>query len=422
MFNIQLAVPLFLNSQLDSIAKSLKLSISILRQLAYHQSPCLGVVKQDYQDYKKGDIFPVEIVVQNENGENVTAGNPDAVGIPLVTSTEAVCLLCSLNNIEAKPLTEICIPESVFLECNTVQWYDISSFFADVKVYNNRVKRIMAMNAPDIILRHEAHQLWERVELLETGHLYRSRRWIHGRTIRGLNDLGFSLVSGWSEGMKLTFEEEYDIEENEDIRKERKEERKRWERKQKLQFYLKRYMERGLDFSEAFCKASISTNDNINMRPSTVEGIGMRFDDRITRDVLYSFLENHKRTFVKSDVEKEIYDQIRNYEDPYRVFKNCDYYLDYTKDYSDHWIVAVGNIIFRETGIRPEIFLACGDDQYQNRNCIILPQEYPWEYNDKEKRLTKDTLYKTLDRYALELKLTVCMDCYYVFEVEDSID
>lgn len=422
MFNIQLAVPLFLDRQLEGIAKSLNLSISTLRQLAYHQSPCLGIIKEDIKDHKKGDIFPVDIVIQNENGENVITGNPDAVEIPLVTSTEAVCLLCSLNNIEAKPLTEIYIPESVFMECNTEQWYDISSLFADVNSYNNRVKRMTSMNAPDIILRNEARLLWEKVEILETGHLGRSRRWIHGRTIRGLNDLGFSLVSGWSEGMKLSFEEEYDVDENEDIRRERKKERKRWERKQKFQFYLNRYMEQGLDFSEAFNKASISTNDNINMRPSTVEGIGMRFNDRITRDVLYTFLDNHKRSFVKSDVEKEIYEQIRNYEDPYKVFKKCEYYLDYTKGYSDHWIVAVGNIIYRETGIRPEIFLAGGDDQYHNRNCIMFPQRNPWEYNDKEKRLTKDTLFKTLDRYALELKLTVCMECYYVFEVEDSID
>ena len=422
MFDIQLSTPLFLDSQLEGIAKSLNLSKSTLRQLAYHQSPCLGVVKEDTQNLKKGDIIPVDIVTQNENGESVITDNPDAEGIPLVTCTEAVCFLCALNKIEAKPLTEIYIPESVFSECNTEQWYDISSLFADVNDFNNRVKRMMAMNSPDIILRHHARLLWERVEMLETGHLGRSRRWSHGRTIRGLNDLGFSLVSGWSEGMKLTFEEEYDVDENEDIRRERKEERKRWERKQKFKFYLNRYMKQGLDFSEAFNRASISTNDNINMRPSTVEGIGLRFNDRITRDVLYAFLENHKRSFVRSEAEKEIYEQIRNYEDPYKVFKKCEYNLDYSKDYSGHWIIAVGNIIFRETGIEPEIFLAVGDDKYHNRNCIMFPQRNPWEYNDKEKRLTKDTLYKTLDRYALELKLTVCRECYYIFEVEDSVD
>ena len=73
----------------------------------------------------------------------------------------------------------------------------------------------------------------------------------------------------------------------------------------------------------------------------------------------------------------------------------------------------------RETGLRFEAFYADPDNGKGNRSCIIFPERPVWEYNEKEKKLSRNMLYQILDRYALELKLSVTTNCYYIMRIDD---
>ena len=330
-------------------------------------------------------------------------------------SINAVKWLCQQKKIDIQPLTKISIPITVFRECDSDQWFDISDFYFALEMKNNGVNRLAELGAPEVIMDMETMELWKRVEMLETGMINRDgRKWSHGRIIRGLNDIGFSLIDGWDEGMNDYFEKYFD-EPDED----------RLERWQKMsaascKMHVNRLTAIGISKEDANKYAVKRVFGNPTQRLSSVEGMGIWLPLTLPPRIFADFLGNHRLSFIKSDFEQSLYDRIISGEDANYIFSGSDYELDGSEYACDHWGVAVANIMRRETGLSFDVCVADPDDKFSNRSCILFPERNPWLYNEKEKRLSRNMLYQILDRYALELRLQAAKNCYYVFNWDDD--
>ena len=404
MLYLDLCVPVFLESQLKEIAKEADMPLSHIRRLAYHNGPALGITES-------GELIEIQEEEINENGEHVLRGKKD---LPRhYSGTDAVLWLCMQKGIGVEAITKIDIPDSVYYECDKEAWSDICSFFADVSQRNKRVERLTTLGAPSVILLNEGMMLWQTVELLETGKIGNSnRRWTHGRILRSLNDIGFSLDGGWFPSMRESIEVR---EETEDEKKARHEKI----RDRQVQCLISFFVKQGMDPDEAVIRASFRAAGDPALRPCTSEGIGFWFPDQIRSAVIAEFLEKHKASFVRSPEEEKIYERIQAGDDLYEIFEGSKYETDRMGYGFEHWAVAVANVMTRETDIGFNVFLVDPESKYNNRNCIMFEDKSPWLYTEKEKKLSHNMIYQLLDRYALELHLTVS-DCYYVMDVFDE--
>ncbi len=143
----------------------------------------------------------------------------------------------------------------------------------------------------------------------------------------------------------------------------------------------------------------------MSMNNYSVYGYGFIFiyneELLINKDKLIAFIKKHKSTFCKSETETELYNDMQglNEYDLKDLFEN--YCCDNTG------IVGIGavisNIMTRETGINfgcyPED-LGCDTPA-----AIVFLQLFPWQFNEKEKNLTKERLYNICEKYMDELGL-----------------
>lgn len=404
MLYLELCVPVFLDSQLKDIAKKADVPLSQIRRLAYHHGPAMGITES-------GEFIEIQEEEINENGNSVLHYKKD---LPrLHSGTDAILWLCMEKGIGVEPITKIDIPDSVYYECDKEAWSDICSFFADVSQKNKRVKRLITLGTPKIILLNEAMMLWETVELLETGRIGNTnRRWTHGRILRSLNDIGFSLDGGWFPAMFESIE----------IREETEEEKKARHLKMyehKVDYFTSFYIKQGLDPGEAVTRAMFRAAGDPALRPFIAEGIGFWFPDEIRPVIISEFLKKHKTAFVRSELEKRIYERIQAGENLEEIFEDSEYETDRNGSGFEHWAVAVANVMTRETDIGFDVYLVDPESKYENRNCIIFEDKSPWLYTEKEKKLSHNMIYQILDRYALELHLTVS-ECYYIMDFIDE--
>lgn len=410
MLYLDLCVPVILDHQLRAVAENTDYSLSDIRHLAYHIGPALGIITRGDHKY---ELLPLQEEYINENGEHILRDIPDLPNEDFMTGTDAILWLCMEKGIGLEAIVKIDIPDSVYYECDKEPWSDICSFFADVSRQNKRTERLMALGAPSIIIQNERRMLWEAVEFLEAGKIGDSkRRWAHGRILRSLNDVGFSLDGGWFPYMREAIE----------VRKETPEEKKARHNKmhgQQVEYFTSVFMKRGLDAGEALTRAMFHAAGDPALRPCTTEGIGFWFPDHIRPSLIAEFLKKHKAAFVRSEAERKIYDRIQAGDDLEEVFDGTRYETDRRGAGFEHWAVAVANVMARENDIGFDVYLVDPESKYENRNCIIFEDKSPWLYSEKEKRLSHNMIYQILDRYALELHLSVS-DCYYVLDIFDS--
>lgn len=418
MMELNLAVPIYLTRQLAQMREATGLSLDQLQHLAYHSLPALGVITEDHEPYQKFDLIELHELKEksdDSNGERAWVSRKGLEDIPYLTGADGIHWLCEQKEIDISPVTRISIRNDVFRECDREQWYDISQLYADVERRNDRVSRLARLNAPQAIMLPEAYVLWEQVEMLESGHIGNyKRRWNHGRIIRALNDIGYSLADGWSSGMREQFEH------LDDEGKDAIDDRRRQRFKNLVDKYTEKYEAQGMPFIDALIKAHDDAEGNPATRPASAEGMGIHIYDPFPRQVLADFLEKHKLSFIKSDAEHKLYDRIQSGEDLDTVFENSDYELDGPAYGFEHWAVAVANVMIRETGLSFGVHIADPDGKYKNRCSIMFADKAPWLYNDKEKKLSRNMLYQILDRYALELGLTVWEGAYFVMDFEDT--
>ena len=154
-------------------------------------------------------------------------------------------------------------------------------------------------------------------------------------------------------------------------------------------------------------------DEKVKKRLSVVEGVGF-YLDRLSDETLRLFLRKHENTFCKTDDDRAVFhsfvDMNQSREDAF-----ANYCIDDPGMVGDSvWGGAVTNIIFRETSIRTEFWDAelFEEDNFNNRSAIIFSDKAPWLYSDLEKMCSRETLVKTLDLYARELRVEVT-DCYF---------
>ena len=415
MMELDLGAPIYLARQLAQMESSVGLSMDQLEQLAYHTGPALGIITEDSGQYHKFDLISLEEIRKKDEDSITYQFRRDLTGIPYLTGAKGVLWLCEQKGLSIAPLTKVSIPHDVFRECDKDQWFDISSFYSDLELRNNRVVRLAGLGVPDAIMLPETRILWEKVELLESGQLgNRVRRWTHGRVMRSLNDIGYSLADGWSAGMRELFET-IDDEGREAI-----DARRRARYKQMVDHLIAMYEKRGMTYPEALIKAHDEAKGKPSTRPASLDGMGIQVYDPFPGQVVADFLKNHRNSFIQSDIEQRIYDRILAGEDPDTVFGDSDYELDGPEYACDHWAVAITNVMIRETGLSFGVHIADPDGKYNNRSCILYADKSPWQYNEKEHKLSRNMLYQILDRYALELGLSVWENAYFVLDIEDN--
>ena len=415
MMEMTLGVPVFLERQLEQMVEPAGLTISQLEQLAFHDSPALGIITEDNGRYHKFDLIGLQEITEKDEDAITYGFKKGLEGIPYLTGTKGILWLCDQKGISIKPVARVSIPHDVFRECDKEQWFDISSFYADLEQYNNRVTRLANLGASGPIMLNEARKLWEKAELLESGHLgSHVRRWRHGRIIRSLNDIGYSLADGWSAGMRELFDA------IDGMGTDAIDARSRARFKRLVGKYTAMYEKHGIPYVDAIAKAHDRVKGNPLTRPVSIEGMGIQIYDPFPRQVIVDFLESHRSSFIRGDAEQKIYDRIRAGEGLDTVFEDSDYELDGPEYAFDHWAVAVANIMCRETGLPFGVHIANPYGKYKNRSCILYADKSPWRYNEKEHRLSRNMLYQILDRYALELGLSVWENAHFILDIEDD--
>lgn len=153
------------------------------------------------------------------------------------------------------------------------------------------------------------------------------------------------------------------------------------------------------------------------MKTSFVCGYGFACDE-VAREAMISFLKSHKETFIRSDNEKELYDEVMMYE--YNPFEDDESLLEddekpeleeilerYSCDNTalEGLGAVISNIMSRETGIRFKYYTP--DAGCDTPAAVVFREGYPWHDNEVEKNLTEDSLASIFRKYMEELGLSV---------------
>lgn len=89
----------------------------------------MGIIYEDTANHKKYDLIEISTVTIDTDGSRTNSYRTDLENLPFYKGVEAVLWLCKEKGIDVKPLTQIVIPENVFMDCDSEQWYDISDSF-----------------------------------------------------------------------------------------------------------------------------------------------------------------------------------------------------------------------------------------------------------------------------------------------------
>ena len=141
----------------------------------------------------------------------------------------------------------------------------------------------------------------------------------------------------------------------------------------------------------------------MSMRTDIVYGYGFTSVDEIEDNKLIEFIKNHKDAFCKSEEELALFEDMLEFtKDEYDLEDFFELYgCDMTGLEGNGAVIS--NIISRETGIRFEY--QCGDADCCSYPSILFSETYPWNFNEKEKNLTVESLTEILLPYVEELGL-----------------
>lgn len=426
MLSTELSLPIYVSRQLTEISEKSGIPMKQIWQLTCFCHPMLGVVYEDCDNYKKGELIELEFCAEendSEEGSDSTdvadsskkekhySERTDLDDVLYYKGFEAIEWLCREKGIDIKPIRKIDLPMHLFYNCDSEQWYDICESLASVDARNGRFERLSRLGLPLIIWSNEARLLYEAVDFLECGKIGGGEhRWHHGRMIRGLNDMGYSLIEGY---LKVLDWEEIRDSSDPYVKKERRGRMNLYEKK----WYLAHYREEGESAEDALLRAIFATESDQPKRGRSIEGMGIWLKESMERRVLLDFLGNHKSAFIQSEKEQRIFDRLKEVDSLHEVFSPTE--DDAEDETYTYWGEAVANVMSRETGLRFEVFYAHPSISNLNRSCILFPERPVWDYNEKERKLSRNMLYQILDRYALELQHSVSTKCYYIIGVND---
>lgn len=191
LFRIELAKPVFLYKQIPALSKAIGIDESKIEQIL--RLGLLVEVNEDntYQFIKNG---------KQKEGTTLYYGEK-AIHYLLDQSKEAFSDF---------PLLEVVIPKDVFFACTPREWHDITALFVYVSNRSYRLKRLLELHAPEIIIMNEERLLWEAVARLEDNDNPYCKPEVNENNIqrRSLSEVEYSLLTGWSEEKERQMEEE----------------------------------------------------------------------------------------------------------------------------------------------------------------------------------------------------------------------
>ncbi len=213
MYKVDLVKSVFLNTQLKEIQRNTSFTYKEIfylhRCLRFlHVMEDTGAFKCEIIDFKAlKDITLKQYVPDCEDAE-----------LPgYYYGSDALIVLCRLQNIDVSPISHISIPVIIFYEAGRTIWDDLSYFVAMIEEENAEYKQLLESSLPNIILFNKEKRLIDWVECLEhndfsdipthfvllKGNSYKDN---NGRVLRSLNDIGCSLINGWDSEMKQVWE------------------------------------------------------------------------------------------------------------------------------------------------------------------------------------------------------------------------
>lgn len=139
-----------------------------------------------------------------------------------------------------------------------------------------------------------------------------------------------------------------------------------------------------------------------------VYGYGFETDSsRITEEKLMRFIKNHHDSLEKiSPGMTKMLDAV--IEDVEKEKKIPDWAEDEIKNCVD--CGCYGEIIAKVMKAETGIDFCCTGMTDEGEEAVIFMSAYPWEYNEKEKTLTKDSLTEIFRKYGEELMEDVVVD------------
>lgn len=141
------------------------------------------------------------------------------------------------------------------------------------------------------------------------------------------------------------------------------------------------------------------------MSASTGIVYGFGFNITCDDELLINFIINHKETFCKSEEEICLFNNMLEYTS--KQYDLEDFFEQYACNSSgmEGNGAVISNIMSRETGIRFEY--QSGDSGCDSYPTILFSESMPWHYNDKEKKLTEESLKEICEQYAIELGIDI---------------
>lgn len=181
MFHIELPRPIYLISELAPVIKAseidLKTLIDILRNRCH-------VVSESGNGFRRGAVISAESL----------SCIPE---IKTETGQEGLDIICDEYKVTPRMLESIDLPSDVYAEACPGVWPEIEHLIWSTASASERVCRLIAAGAPEIIRKNEIRILWQRIEML-TGD---TRASVNAKKIPTLNTIGYSLLDGWSQSV-----------------------------------------------------------------------------------------------------------------------------------------------------------------------------------------------------------------------------
>ena len=194
MIRIDLCIPAYMPGQIHAIAADTGKEPREIEQVLYYAKHLAKKGGKSAEKYAA--LSEAEFQESGLPAEDVAMGS------------EAVRWLLDEKGSAIRGIDSVEIPADVYSETGYADWSDICHLCARVERRDARLRRLMEMGAPEIILRNEKRMLVEAVNALEdNGGRGRPVTWQDGTRVTCLRDVGFSLIEGWSGEKRAEFAE-----------------------------------------------------------------------------------------------------------------------------------------------------------------------------------------------------------------------
>lgn len=184
MLHLELPAPVFIDTQLSALANE-----------AHSAKELMSLMQGNTRLIRNDDgNFSLENCTKS-TGKNTSTFIWEAKGRTYLYGVDAILHYFP----DAKPLNCVDIPVEVLGACTPMEWYDICISYRIILTRVSRLKKLIDLNAPIVIILNETRMVMEGIMALEHNNSYFGAVHVYDgdRIRRSLNDVGYSLLTGW---------------------------------------------------------------------------------------------------------------------------------------------------------------------------------------------------------------------------------